>query len=77
MKKSRLFTINGKDLCHWHYPYSASPFQPLVVTILAFLFNVFIFLNNILKEKAFKIRLELLGEMIKGSLMDGPIHKKE
>lgn len=50
--------MNGKDLCHWHYPRSP-PFKPLIVIILAFLLAVFISLNNMLKEKAFKIRLEI------------------
>lgn len=28
-----------------------------------------------LKEKAFKIRLDILGEMIQGGLMGGPVRK--
>lgn len=47
-------------------------------TFDSYYFNFFIlcfYVFNMLKEKASKIRLEILGEMIKGSLMDGPTRK--
>lgn len=45
--------MNGKDLCRWRYPHS--PFKPLMVIILPFLFALFTSLDNVLKERAFKI----------------------